>query len=164
MTATLRKIEQQDLGALVRIYVETYKDNPDEHWTVDSAYKLLLYWFNKQPDLAYLAETDGQIVGGFLIAVKPWWDGNHLFDGELFVHPDYQKQNIGKNLLKKVLAEAVKNYNAVEMDTYTFTTDFPLNWYKRIGLGEIKEWVMLSGKVKEIIKNLNRQDDKNNHF
>jgi len=70
--------------------------------------------------LAFAAEYDGKIVGAFFAGIKPWWDGNHLFDGEIFVHPDFQNKKIGKALFKRILEEAVKKYDAKIFDAFTF--------------------------------------------
>lgn len=153
----IRLIEEDDLDTLSEVYTFVYKVfNSGEKWTKESAKEMLNHWLIKQPDLAFLAEYDGQIVGGFLSSIKPWWDGVHLFDGELFVHPDFQNKKIGKALLKRMLEEAIQKYNAKMFDAFTFNGyEFPLNWYKRIGFSEIKEWTMFSGDIKDVINNLN---------
>ena len=152
----IRLIEDGDLDNLAEVYALVYRVfNSGENWTKESAKEMLNYWLSKQPDLAFLAEYDGQIVGGFLSSIKPWWDGIHLFDGELFVHPDFQNKKIGKALLKTVLEEAKEKYNAKIFDAFTFNGyEFPLSWYKKIGFNEIHEWTMFSGNVKEVLKNL----------
>jgi GNAT superfamily N-acetyltransferase len=152
----IRLIEEDDLDALAEVYAFVYKVfNSGESWTKETAKDMLNYWLSKQPDLAFLAEYDGKIVGGFLSGVKPWWDGVHLFDGELFVHPDFQNMKIGKALLKRLLEEATLKYDAKIFDAFTFNGyEFPLSWYKKIGFHEINEWTMFSGDIKEVLKNL----------
>ncbi|MBI4176413.1 MAG: hypothetical protein HY518_04355 [Candidatus Aenigmarchaeota archaeon] len=46
-------------------------------------------------DLQIVAEYNGKPVGAFVAGIKPWWDGNHLADGEIFVHPDCAEQELG---------------------------------------------------------------------
>src|SRR3989344_2446360 len=99
----IRRIQRKDLTKLAEVYNFVYKKfNIGERWTKKSAYKLLEYWLKRQPDLCFLAEYNNIIVGGFVVGIKPWWDGNHLVDGEIFVHPHYQKKGIGSALLKFV--------------------------------------------------------------
>lgn len=152
----IRLIKKEDLDALAEVYAFVYKVfNSGENWTAESAKEMLNYWLEKQPDLAFLAESDGKIVGAFLSGVKPWWDGVHLFDGELFVHPNFQNKKIGKALLKKVLEEATEKYNAKIFDAFTYNGyEFPLSWYKKIGFHVINEWTMFSGDIDEVLKKL----------
>jgi L-amino acid N-acyltransferase YncA len=103
MDFRIRPIQKKDLQTLAEIYVDVYtKVDIGERWTVPAAKKLLEYWLDKQPDLALLAEYNGNIAGAFLTAIKPWWDGNHLMEGEIFVDSAFQKKGIGTELLKAV--------------------------------------------------------------
>lgn len=155
----IRNITKEDLNELAGIYSEVYHVfDVGEKWTRESAYNLLRYWLERQPDLALLAEYNGKIVGAFVTGIKPWWDGNHLSDGELFVHPKYQKKGIGKELSKEIYHLAIKKYNAIRFDGFTFKMkEFPLKWYKSQGFKEIKEWVMISADLKEALQSLEKQ-------
>lgn len=152
----IRPIKRGDLNALAEAYTKAYETfDVDENWTMDSAYKLLAYWLKRQPDLCFLAEYDKNIIGGFVAGVKPWWDGNHLVDGEVFVHPNYQKKGIGSALSKHIYKIALEKYHVVRFDTYTFKmTKFPLEWYKSQGFEEIKEWVMISADLNKVLERL----------
>jgi GNAT superfamily N-acetyltransferase len=157
MALKIRKIENKDLDKLAEIYNKIYSPEVfdiGEKWTKDSAYTMLKYWLKREPDLAFLAEYDKKIVGAFFVGVKPWWDGNHLVDGEIFVHPDYQKKGIGTKLSKFMFEYAIKKYNVVRWDTYTFKDKYPLDWYKSLGFEEIQEWAMISADIKEVLKKL----------
>lgn len=157
MEIKIRKIKKEDLKKLAKIYSITYS-NPDydigEKWDNKTAYKMLKNIFEKQPDLAFLAEDNKKIIGGFLVSVKPWWDGNHLVDGEIFIHPKYQKTGIGTNLSKTMFNYAKKKYKVIKWDTFTFKDQYPLKWYKSLGFTEIKEWVMISADINEVINKL----------
>ena len=154
----IRPVRKEDLSTLGEIFAKVYEVfDVGERWNKESATRLMEYWFDKQPDLAFLAEWNGKVVGGFFSAIKPWWDGNHLFDGEIFVHPDYQNKGIGKELFKKMFKEAMDKYDAKVLDAFTFNgSEYPLNWYKKIGFHEIKEWTMFSGDIKKILENLEK--------
>jgi len=157
MEIKIRKIDNKDLKKLAEIYHQIYsspKYDVGEKWTEESAYEMLNYWFKRNSDLAFLAEHNGKIVGAFLVDVKPWWDGNHLVDGEIFVHPDYQKKGIGTKLSKFMFDYAIKKYKVVRWDTYTFKEKYPLKWYKSLGFKEINEWAMISADINEILKKL----------
>jgi len=154
----IRKIQKKDLNKLSDVYDEVYKHfDVGERWTKKSAYKMLEYWLKRDPDLAFLAEYDGTIVGGFVVGVKPWWDGNHLVDGEIFVHPDYQKRKIGTELLKFVSKYSLKKYNVVRFDSYTVRNKYPVKWYKSIGFREITEWIMISTDLRKMLNKLDKK-------
>jgi GNAT superfamily N-acetyltransferase len=157
MKHEIRPIRQSDLKELGRVYVASYQNvDNGEQWTPESATKLLDDWLKKQPDLAYLAEVDKKIAGGFVVGVKPWWDGNHLTDGEIFVDPDYQKYGVGTQLLKHVFETAISKYDVVAWDTFTYTdTSHPLSWYTKLGFDRINNWAMITCNPKEVLKKLN---------
>jgi len=149
-------MQKKDLPRLAKIFVQVYTVfDVGEHWTIGSAQQLLSYWLKKQPDLAFVAECDGRAVGAFVAGIKPWWDGNHLSDGELFVHPAYQKKGIGTKLSIVLYQKAWKKYKVVSFDAYTFKkTKFPLSWYKSLGFEVNSDWVMISGDLKKILPKL----------
>ena len=151
-------MQKEDLSELARVYSQVYqKFNVGERWAPKTAKKLLVYWFEKQPDLAFVAESDRKLVGAFVAGIKPWWNGNHISDGELFVHPDYQKQGIATKLSVMLYETAVNKYKVVDFDAYTFNkTKFPLSWYLSKGFVKNEEWVMISGDVKNILKNFKK--------
>jgi len=153
---TIRPVEEKDLDILAEIYVNAYDAfDVGEHWNKKTAHELMQYWLHRQPDLAYCAEIDGKIAGGFFTGVKPWWDGNILFDGEIFVHPEFQRKGIGSALLKKVFQEAIKKYHVKTFDAFTVNkTEHPLSWYKKLGFRETKEWTILSGSIEEALRRL----------
>ena len=156
MKIDIRLAKENDLGELSEVYAETFnKSDVDEHWTKEAAYNLLSYFLKRQPDLAFIAAANSRIVGGFFAEIKPWLDGNHLYEGELFVHPDYQKLGIGKALSKKMFEVSIKKYNASVWDAVTFRNkEFPISWYKKLGFKEIDELVMVSGGLKPALKTL----------
>jgi ribosomal protein S18 acetylase RimI-like enzyme len=143
-TIAIRNFDESDLDQLARIYVRAFKSASKESWSEPSARALVGYWLKRQPDLAFAAQANDVIVGGFIVGIKPWCDGNHLVEGELFVDPQFQGQGVGMTLLRHSLTVAMRNYAPVEWETYTFRgDDFPLSWYRRIGFEEVEEWVMI---------------------
>ena len=144
------------LKQLAVIYVSSYNTlNIGERWDTKKALELMRYFFQQQPDLFFVALVDGKLAGGTVAMVKPWWDGNHLIDGEVFVSPQYQKKGVGTKLLKRLFQEAHKNYHAISWDTYTHIVyDHPLAWYKSLGFEPIRHWTMISGNVKTVLKKI----------
>jgi ribosomal protein S18 acetylase RimI-like enzyme len=158
MEIKIRSTTKKDLGPLAKVYSLVYKESEvKENWDILSAKKLLTYWFERQPDLFFVAEKNSNIIGAVVAGIKPWWDGNHLVDGEIFVHPKYQKEGAGTELSKVLYKKALEEYGVVYFDTYTFkNTKFPLDWYKSQGFKENTEWTMIEGKVKDLLFNLKK--------
>lgn len=127
----IRPMRKRDLQPLAEIYTQVYQNfDVGERWTPETSKKLLSYWLDKQPDLALVAEVKGHVVGAFVAGIKPWWDGNHISDGEVFIHPHYQKRRIATELSIALYEKALANYNVVNFDASTFKkTKFPLSWY-----------------------------------
>jgi len=152
----IRKAEERDIKNIAKVFLKVYTNfNVGERWSEQSSNNLINYWFKRQSDLFFVAEKNNKIIGEFVAGVKPWWDGNHLADGELFVDPDYQKQKVGTRLSIKMYETAIKKYNIKYVDGVTFRDfEFPLKWHKSLGFGEVKEWIIISGEVNKILKNL----------
>jgi len=159
MAVKIRQMRKEDLQRLAEIYALGYqKFDIGEKWTVGAAKKLLSHWFDRQADLAFVAESDGEAVGAFVAGIKPWWDGNHISDGEIFVHPDHQKKGIATKLSVALYEKALKKYNAVSFDAYTFKKKrFPLSWYLSRGFVQNEDWTMISGNVKSVLSKLKRK-------
>ncbi|MCD6229906.1 MAG: GNAT family N-acetyltransferase [Candidatus Diapherotrites archaeon] len=148
MAISLRPVQKSDLQCLAEIYVEVYTVfDVGERWSVDTAKTFLSYLLERQPSIAFVAECGGVVVGAFFAAIKPWWNGNHLFDGEIFVHPDFQKRGIGTELSEKLYLIALEKYDVVSFDKITFKkTEFPLSWYKDQGFEVNDDWALISAE------------------
>lgn len=158
----IRNMREADIEVLSRIYAKVYEDfDVGEKWTVESSRELLSYWYKRQPDLCLVAEIEGKMIGAFVAGIKPWHDGNHLVDGEIFIATEYQKQGIGTVLSIAMYEKALKNYNAVCFDAITFKDkEFPLSWYLSQGFEEIKNWTIISGNLKKVLNRLRKKQDK----
>jgi len=153
---TTRLAKEEDLKALAQVYVDIYSVyDVGERWTLETAKKLIEYWYKRQPDLFFVAEDKGKIVGGFVTSVKPWWDGNHLYDEEIFVHPDYQESEVIKLLSKALYEEALRKYDVGLFHTWSFVKKgFHTDWYEGQGFELNKEWVLVHVNVKEALEKL----------
>ncbi|MGH9549293.1 MAG: GNAT family N-acetyltransferase [Terriglobales bacterium] len=145
-----------DLDRLATIYVRAIESaNVGEHWTVEAAGALLSHWLERQSDLAFVALAEQELIGAFVVGVRPWWDGNHLVDGEFFVAPEHQNKGAGRALMRAVILAAKHKYAPVSFESYTFRAhEYPLDWYKRLGFSEIDEWVMIRAEFETLAGNL----------
>ena len=153
----IRNVEIKDIKELAPIYKELYDDaDIGEFWSIESAENLLRYWYDKQKDLFFVAEEDGKAVGAVMSGVKPWFDGNRLIDTEIFVSKEYQNKHIANNLYKKHLSEAKEKYNCnvIEFHTYGDETEFPQNWYKRIGFRKDEELIIMSADISDVLNKI----------
>ncbi|MBQ7141372.1 MAG: GNAT family N-acetyltransferase [Bacilli bacterium] len=153
----IRLVKKSDLNDLAIIYKNLY-DNADigENWTIEKAYELLLYWFDKQKDLFFVAVEDDKPVGAIVSGVKSWFDGLRLIDTEIFVSEEYQGKHIAKNLMLVHLKEAKIKYNVnvIEFHTYGEEDEFPQNWYNRIGFKKDDELIIMSANVEKVLNEL----------
>jgi len=152
----VRQCSEKDLDALASLYVEIYREtNPIERWTVESAKNFVTYFFHESRGLFYIVTFNDIIVGGIWCQVKPWWSGNKIYNLEAFVKKEARGQGLSKILLRKLLEEALSRCNAVTVEAITFNDRaFPLSYYDRISLKKDNQLVLLEGKVREILKNL----------
>jgi len=153
----VRLINEEDLPQVSSIYAEAFNGaDVGEKWIQEKAEKFMKYWFERQSDLFFVATYEGQIVGGIVADILPWWDGPHLVDGELFVRPELQKQGIGQRLFETLLEEAIKKYQIVEIDGLAYKQHkFPLEWYKKIGFKET-DLIHIYGNPQEVLENLKK--------
>ena len=152
----IRLMGEEDLDEVAVLYTDIY-DRLDigEKWTTKTSRDLMSYWLSKQPDLSFVATRNNKIVGGFTGGIKPWWDGNHLVDGEVFVDYNYHKQGIGSKLSKVIYKTALEKYDIASIDLTTFSKNgFPLSWYKSLGFEENEFLKIISGRAKNVLKNL----------
>ena len=153
----IRLAKLEDIKDLAIIYKDLY-DNADigENWTIESATDLLTYWYNKQGDLFFVDIEDGKPVGAVVSGIKSWFDGNRLVDGEIFVAKEYQRNNIATKLMLEHLKQAKIKYNAkiMEFHTYGDETEFPQNWYSRIGYKKDEELIIMNGDIEDVLGHL----------
>ncbi len=153
----IRLAKKEDIPELAKIYKDLY-DNVDigEDWTIEKATELLTYWYNKQSDLFYVAIEDDKPVGAIVSGIKSWFDGNRLVDTEIFVSNDYQGRHIAKDLTIYHLRQAKLKYNAntMEFHTYGDETEFPQNWYNRIGFKKDDELIIMNGDIEDVLNHL----------
>ena len=149
--------KEDDIKQIAETYCDSFNLISSEGWTKEAAIKLFEFWFKRQPDLFFVAKDDGKIIGGIVASAKPWFDGVRLQDGEVFVNPEYQKRGIGKQLLSRLIEEGINKYNTNTFEGITFAdTDFPLSWYKKIGMQKSDELIVINGSCQEMLNNLKK--------
>ncbi|MBP5485881.1 MAG: GNAT family N-acetyltransferase [Alphaproteobacteria bacterium] len=153
--SNLRK--KQDIGTIAGSYADYYSNSVlQEKWTKESATELFEYFYRQNKELFFVAYDNERPIGIITSVLKPWWDGNHLEDGEIFVIPEYRQKGVAKMLLKALFKCAVDKYNATILEAHTYEDEngFPYCWYKSLGFETIDDWKIISGDIKEIMKKI----------
>ncbi len=145
-----------DIEILAKIYVEIYHvTNPIEKWTQKSAHDFMSYFFQVSQGLFFVGMNDEKIIGASWGQVKPWWNGNKLYDIEIFIKNEFQNKGYSKPLFTRLFEEAILNYSVVDVEAITFNDrSFPLSYYERIQLEKDSQLVLLSGNAKKILNKL----------
>lgn len=151
----IEKLNIDDLSKVAEVYADSFTQaNFGEIWTAEQAEEFIRYWVKRSNDLFFTAKIDEKIVGGVVGDVVPYCGEYWLVGIELFVAPDFQKQGIGKKLLKKIVEEAKSHNNITGMGLFTDASEeFPVSWYKKIGMQQ-NQWAYLKGYTDDILKNL----------
>lgn len=147
----IRKSRRQDIEQLTKVYKRAYGRSKDgEDWSIQRARALLEFYFKLKTFIGLTAIVDSKIVGAFFSFIKPWYDGDHLGEGELFVDPDYQHRKIGMKLFLEMNMIAKKKGCTIhELIVYGSIA----RWYKRLGIKEsgLKH---MQGKIKDIVRRM----------
>lgn len=157
---TFKEVEEKDLHILANLYSIIYLNiNMGENWTYPTALSYMHYFYHYQPDLFICAYDDNIPIGAIMSTLKPYYDGLHLTETELFVSSDYRGQNIGKKLLEMHFELAISKYDASYIDAITYINHpkSPLDWYKKIGLEPNTNLVILNGKLDNCLKKLREE-------
>lgn len=152
MSICIEQMDYDNIEELAELYIRIYKDtNPKEKWNISSAKKFIIYFYELCPDLFFVAKKENKIIAGIWGPVKPWWDGNKVYDLEIFVDKEYQGIGISKLILEHYFDVAMKKYNVNSVEAITFSDrKFPLCYYEKIALNKDRQLVLLEGKAQEI--------------
>jgi GNAT superfamily N-acetyltransferase len=156
---TIKLVRENDIEVLTGIFSKTFSEaDKEKSWDMEHSKKYLLYWLKKQPDMFFGAfDSDGKPVGAMAVNIKPWRIGTRCTDAVIFVDAEHQGQGIAKLLFKKVIEEAMSEYGATSFEAATFANkEFPLSWYKKIGINPDKNTVLIKGKCSDILNNLSK--------
>ncbi len=149
-------IKQSQLAEVGHVYAECFNlADIGEYWSDKAATDFLTHLWEIQPDLFFVALLDNKIVGAIAGSIKPWCDGPHIHEVELFVHPTHQRKGIASHLTKLLVETAIKKYGIVEFEGIADGNlhDFPLSWYKRIGALPTG-LIHIAGKPEQMLKKL----------
>ena len=148
---TFSQVQRKDIPILAKIYAKAY-NKEWEHWTSKTSQNIVEYRYKKHIKIKVV--YDKKIVGVFFSDIKPLYFWNVLNDGDVLIEPKYQNLWIGKQLFIYGIEYAIKKFHVVWWDFYTFTDSYQCDWYKRIWFSISNKWVLMSGKIDEVLKKL----------
>lgn len=154
---TIRLVQESDIDKLSEIYSRVFSEaDKNKPWDKDHSFKHLLYWLKIQPDMFFGAfDVNNKPIGAIAVSIKPWRRSNRCSAGIIFVDSTCQKKETAKILFKTMLEKAIQKYETVSFEAITFAEkEFPLNWYKKLGIFPDEGAVLIKGNCKEILKNL----------
>jgi GNAT superfamily N-acetyltransferase len=156
MSFIIKPVEQCDIESIANLYIEVYAiANPVEKWNTESARAFVEHFFTLSPDLFFIGKDNDVVIAGAWGVIKPWWNGNKLYDIELFIKPDYQGHGYSRLLFKRLFETAIAKYKAIFAEAITFNDRiFPINYYERIGFDKSKQLTLIEGNVADILDKL----------
>jgi aminoglycoside 6'-N-acetyltransferase I len=102
MTVDVRPIQERDLPAAARLYVEVFNAAPwNDQWTFPTALARLQDTLNTPGAFGLIADGDNP-PGALIGYVEQWYDGRHFYLKELFVAPERQRTGIGTSLMHRL--------------------------------------------------------------
>lgn len=150
----IRQCEHRDILQLSLLYMDIYNEtNPVEKWNFISSQKLISFYFETCKELFFVSESNGDIIGGVCGQIKPWWNGNKIYNPEIFIKKEFRRRGLFKKLFAHFLKNAIIIYDVVSIEAITFgDRDFPIGYYDKIGLKKDKQLTLLDGKPIEILR------------
>jgi predicted N-acetyltransferase YhbS len=104
-----RIYKEADIEGLASAMSKAYSEEPwNEQWNQERAVRRVQAILGNYQSIGLVAEDDGVIVGGLLGFVDPYADEDFFYVSEIFVVPEYKKQGIGRNLIRKLEEEIKK--------------------------------------------------------
>ena len=104
-----RMYKESDIEGLAIAMSKAYSEEPwNEQWISERAVRRVQAIVGNYQSIGLVAEDEGVIVGGLLGFVDPYADEDFFYVSEIFVVPEYKKQGIGRNLIRKLEEEIKK--------------------------------------------------------
>jgi L-amino acid N-acyltransferase YncA len=93
----------------------------------------LQYWYGNHTD-AYVAETDGRIVGTYTLRPNQAGGGSHVANAGFMVSPDARTQGIGRAMAEHCLSNARRlGYRAMQFNFVVSTNESAVRLWQNLG-------------------------------
>lgn len=152
---TIRKAQITDFESLVNLInaLADYEklQRPDK----EAVARLKKDIFDQNPKVnAYIAKIGDRSVGYAITSClySSFLALSTLYIEDVFVHPEYRRQGIGKQFLKFLAQIALEN-NCGRMEWIVLNWNkMAINFYEKIGAKQMKEWLLFRMSREELEK------------
>ena len=152
---------------LAQAYADHYNDaGLNEHWTKEEVENMLKWQLSQSLGKLFFIkwardlENNHEFPVGFFCAYsKPYQGGQMIWDGELFVLPEYRKYGIGTELAETLFMVA-KSYgiNLFESLTYEDKNGYPLKFWEKLGV-DSSDLIHIYGNVEDMLTKIKTNND-----
>lgn len=140
--------EASHLTSCAELYCQTYQAEPwNEAWeSTQPIIEFLTAHLNNNYFKGYIAKAENQMIAACIGFKKPWNQGIEYYVDEFFVHPDFQRKNIGSQLMHYIEQQCrVEALNAIILNT---ERNFPSElFYQQNGFNEHEGLIVLSKRL-----------------
>lgn len=159
-SVAVRRAAQGDLDALADIYADSLTGAPgEERWSQKSAREFLAMWLKRQPDLFFVAEVDGRIVGGTVCDLKPYFDGPRATDGEMFIDEKVRNLGVARALMCRQMDEAYYRFGVKTVESLANGhSEVVMGWCARIGFKRT-DWVHMEVSMEQLRQGLGLKNE-----
>ncbi len=150
----IRLLKKKDFPEVSKLLVDSYlKEEKSKRWDERFASDYILQQYRLNKDLCFVCTEDSRIVGVIFGYIKPDFSKYIFKNTMLLVHPEHRKKRIATRLINRLFTKVITNYNIDIVETGIDTTiNFPITWYESIGFREKKNYSVISGSIKEVLK------------
>lgn len=129
---TCRIMTENDIHAVVPLYIEHYNTHEGGEWTEETTYKRIHQVWSREDSLCLLLE-EGEKVLGFCMGYFEQYDDLQAYDLiEIVIAHEYQNQGIGTQFMEE-LERRVKNAGGAMIQLQAVNDDMHERFYGKLG-------------------------------
>lgn len=115
-------------------------------WEKETAVEYLQDFFESKKFVGYVAEEEGDLIGGIFAHEKVWWNNSEVFVEEMFVTPKKQGKGIGTALLNEV-EEYVKKHKLAGITLSTNKYAPAPKFYQKNGFANCEHVIFMAKEL-----------------
>ncbi len=136
-----RKMNEEDIGKVVPLYIEYYNNNEDAEWTTETTYKRIHQVWSREDSYCLVWENKNDIVA-FAIGYFEQYDDCFAYDlVEIVVTTQLQNKGYGSRFMKE-LESCVKDEGAMLIQLQAVNDDLHNHFYGKLGYKDASNLVL----------------------
>ncbi len=140
----IKKANKKDLKKIAKIMMEEFSKPPfNEKNPLKDILKSLNFYL-KNAEIFIISNKE--ILGLIIFQIEQWWEGKVIIVQDLIVKKEFQKNNIGKELMN-FLEKYAHNKKMKRIYFETNKKAPSINFYKKIGYKINKDRISMSKKI-----------------